>query len=350
MAPRVRFVVPGALDTATGGYAYDRRIVDGLRALGWQVGVHCLGADFPHPSAASSAHADAVLASFAAGERVVVDGLALGAMPAIAHRHAQRLRLVALVHHPLALETGLDRSVAQALAQAERDALRAVRRIVVTSAATARLLRADGVAPERIDVVEPGTDPVPPARGSGGERVALLCVATVTPRKGHAVLLDALAPLVDLRWQLVCAGSVERDPACAAAVRERIGAHGLTQRVALLGEVDSQRLPSLYERADAFVLASFVEGYGMALAEAIAHGLPVVATRTGACDEIAPDGAALWVPPGDSQALSAALRQLIEQPPLRQRLAAAAWAAGERLPRWPDCVQRFAHALQRVPE
>jgi len=350
--PALALLLPGDPATLTGGYEYDRRIAAGLRDLGWTVTVHALDASFPFPTPGALAHARATLAGLPSGGLVLVDGLALGAMPALAEEAARRLRLVALVHHPLALETGLAPAAAAALRGAETRALAAAAHVIVTSPATARALADYRVAPERISVVVPGTDPAPLARGSGGPGLALLCVATLTPRKGHAVLIEALAGLRDRGWTLTCAGSRTIDPVTSAALERQIERLGLADRVVLAGERSRAALAPLYDRADAFVLATFHEGYGMALAEALARGLPIVATRAGAVPDTVPPEAGLLVEPGDPLALRHALRQLLDQAAVRERLARGARAARAQLPDWPQTCRRLAAVLaahERVP-
>ena len=342
------FVVPGDLATLTGGYRYDRRLIEGLRAGGWKVTCHSLDPGFPAPSDGALREAAAELAAIPDGRVTVIDGLAYGAMPEIAAAHAERLRLVALVHHPLADETGLAPGAAERLRQSERRALAVARRVIVTSPATARAVGGLGVPVERIDVVEPGTDPAPLARGSTGQVLGLLCVGAITPRKGHAVLIEALARIADRAWHLVCVGNLDRSPATVADLRRRIDALGLGGRVTLAGEESEDAIGSRYERADVFVLPSFHEGYGMALAEALAHGLPIVSTRAGAIPETVPQDAGRLVPPGDVEALAGALAALLDDPSLRGRLAAGARAARERLPSWASACGRFAAALERA--
>jgi len=97
--------------------------------------------------------------------------------------------------------------------------------------------------------------------------------------------------------------------------------------------------------ADVFVLPSFHEGYGMVFAEALAHGLPIVATTAGAIPDTVPGDTGLLVPPGDVRALSEALRRVVEDTALRTRLAAAARRAGRRLPDWPAAVDRWLAGL-----
>jgi glycosyltransferase involved in cell wall biosynthesis len=346
--PSLELLLPGDPATLTGGYEYDRRLAAGLRELGWEVTVHALDASFPAPDAAGLGHAREVLARIPDGRQVLIDGLALGAMPDLAIAEARRLRLVGLVHHPLAEETGLPPTRAEALRRSEARALAAVRRVIATSAATARALPDYGVVAERIVVVEPGTDPAPLARGSGGPEVELLCVASVVPRKGHALLIEALAGLASRDWRLTCAGSLDRSPDTVVALRGRIEGLGIADQVRLAGEVDRSALAACYDRADVAVLATYHEGYGMALAEALARGLPVVSTLAGAVRDTVPADTGLLVPVGDMAALRGALASMIGDAALRARLAAGARRARERLPTWPASCARLARALEDV--
>jgi glycosyltransferase involved in cell wall biosynthesis len=258
---------------------------------------------------------------------------------------------VALVHHPLHLESGLDEAARHSLAEQERQALQAARLVIVTSAATAVDVAQMGVPADRITVVEPGTDAVMlPALGKrrDGGPVRLLCVATLTPRKGHAVLLEALAGLTGLDWELHAVGSADRDPPTAERLRALAASLGLADRVHWHGETGTQKLASHYAEAEVFVLASWHEGYGMAVAEAMAHGLPVVCTRAGALAHTLPSDAGLQVPPGDAEALREALARLITAPELRATLAIGARRAACDLPTWPQAAARFAAVLEGV--
>jgi glycosyltransferase involved in cell wall biosynthesis len=346
------FVLPGNLDGLTGGTIYDRRMVDGLRDLGWQVDVVSLATSFPWPDAQALDDAEATIAALPDGTLVVADGLALGAMPAIALRHARRLRWVALVHHPLALETGLSETQRQQLHDSERQALTAARVVIVTSKPTARALGDYGVPLSKVRVVEPGTTPAALAVGTQGrdpgQPMSLLCVATLTPRKGHALLIEALAALQDRRWTLHCVGSTTRDAATTSSLQASIAAHGLEHCVQLHGEFHAEALEAFYASADAFVLPSLYEGYGMALAEALAHGLPIVSTTGGAIPHTVPANAGLLVPPGDATALRIALARLLDEPACLAELAAGARAVRLQLNDWPAAVERFAAALTEL--
>jgi glycosyltransferase involved in cell wall biosynthesis len=345
---RIAFAVPGDLATPTGGYRYDRRIIQELRRLGWQVDILDLGDGFPFPSAAQRAIALVKLSAVPRGCPIVLDGLAFGALPE-AGALRSRTPLMALVHQPLALDPGLDTTQADTFRETERAALAAAVRVVVTSEATARIVMADyGVPSQRISVVRPGNDLVPPAPGSHDSVVRLLSVGSVVPVKGYDLLIKAVATLTDMTWRLTIVGDRTRNPAAAAQIDADISAYGLGDRVAVLGAVPPERVIELYLTSDVFVLASRFEGYGMALAEAIAHGLPVVSTMAGAIPDTIPAGTGLLVPPNNVAELAQALRRLIDDPAERRRLATNARAAAARLPTWQDSVQLFVGAVEMV--
>jgi glycosyltransferase involved in cell wall biosynthesis len=255
--------------------------------------------------------------------------------------------LIAMVHHPLALESGTPPEKAAALRVSERAALSHVRAVVANSPVTARTLAADyGVPVERITVAPPGTDRGPLIERRPSATVSLLTVGAVVPRKGHDVLIEALSGLVDLPWRLTIVGDCGRDPPTAARLKADIERHRLTPRVTIEDAVADARLAELYGLSDLFVLPSRYEGFGMAYAEAIAHGLPVIGTTAGAIPETVPAQAGVLVPPGDAAALAAALRRLIENPAQRARLAAGARGAAVRLPTWEGSAELFSRAIE----
>lgn len=349
MVGRVAFAVPGDLATPTGGYAYDRRMIAELERLGWDIEIVNLGEGFPRPSPEQRKSAEERLMSLAVGCPIVIDGLAYGVLPEVAQRLYARHPVIALVHHPLALESGLSATQADQFRASERAALAAAKRVVATSAMTARLLAADyGVPADRIVVACPGTDPAPAARGSDDDIVRLLAIGAVVRRKGFDVLVAALATLPDLPWRLTIAGDRSRDPETAARLDADIARLKLGDRIAVLGAVSSERIAELYAGADLFTLASRFEGYGMAYSEAIAHGLPVIGTTAGAIPETVAPGAGVLVAPDDATALAVALRRAIENRNERQRMAASARAAAQALPSWRDSAKLVARALEAV--
>lgn len=343
------FLVPGRLDQLTGGYLYDRHIVEGLRARGRAVEVVELPGRYPDADAPTRTFAADALARLPDGSTVIIDGLALPGLADGLQTHASRLKLVGLIHHPLSLETGLDSASAHHYAQLEAKLWPHLKGAICPSERTAQALLTAGLPKDRVAVVAPGTHRPTinrPARGAGP--LQLLAVGTITPRKGHLLLVDALASLRHLDWQLNCLGSLTRDPAASTALRERIAAHQLEGRVILSGEQADAQLTQAYQAADLFVLPSHHEGYGMVFAEALAHGLPVIATTACAMVDTVPATASLLVPPSDMPALRDALQQALTDGDLRARLAAAAKHAASTLPDWDGAVRAWMAALDQV--
>jgi glycosyltransferase involved in cell wall biosynthesis len=347
----IHVIVPGAIDQLTGGYLFDRRLVEGLRALGRAVEVHELPGRFPAADAAARHAAAAALARFPDGTAAVIDGLALPAFAECLSAERARLKLVGWVHHPLAAETGLDVEERASLAALEARLLSRLAGVLCPSIATAWAVENYGVPRERVFVTPPGTvkpSSAPQRRERSGGAVQFLSVGAVIPRKGHALLIEALARLRDRPWRLVIVGSLLRDPETAATVAHAVKRHGLSERVTLAGEWEPERLGDAYAEADVFVLPSYHEGYGMAFAEAMAQGLPIVGTTGGAIPETVPADAALLVPPGDPDALAAALAMMVDNAALRSRMAQASAAAGKALPDWPTATRGWLEAFDRL--
>lgn len=344
--PPLHFVVPGALDQRTGGYIYDRRIVEGLRAIDYTVDVHELEGCFPEVDD-EALHAAAIAAGSMGDGIPIIDGLALPAFKDVVDRLPRPW--IGLIHHPLALETGLTQEEIAGYAALESRLMRQAEKLIVTSPRTKRDLLPFDVDPARVAVVEPGVEPADLATGSGdGDPKSLLCVGSLTRRKGYPVLIAALALLGDLDWHLTVVGSETWDPEHAAEIRGTVQELGLTGRIDLIGEQDEAELRSYYHQADLFVLASHHEGYGMVLAEALARGLPIVSTTAGAIPDTVPGAAGRLVPPGDAKALAAEIQGLLTDRTHYTRLKQGAEAARKALLDWNATTACFAREIETL--
>ncbi|MGQ7260617.1 glycosyltransferase [Vreelandella sp. V005] len=350
MNRRFTLMVAGDPAQRTGGYIYDARIVATLRDQGWDIDVVGLAGTFPDADDEAATALNQALTSMPDHSSVVIDGLAMGALPKVVAEHAKRLDITALLHHPLGDELGLDDADQQRFHRLELSALASVARIIVTSHFTARRLpelAAHYAMPldASVTVVEPGVAqaPISPA-AEPSETLRLLCVATLTPRKGQDILVQALTGVPGDHWQCDCYGGA-RDSAFTQRVQQLIDQNGLQGSVLLHGECDSETLEAAYQTAHALVLPSWYEGYGMVITEALAHGLPVITTTGGALRDTLPEGAGLSVAPGDVDALQDALSRFCNDAELRQQLRHGAAQACEQLSDWQTAGEAFAAAL-----
>jgi glycosyltransferase involved in cell wall biosynthesis len=339
----VHIVLPAGIDDPalpSGGNSYDRRICDGLAAIGWSVHEHPVAGDWPRPDRAARTRLAGVLAGLADGAVVLLDGLVASAVPDVLVPEAGRLRLVVLIHLPL--EDSSERAVLLAAAA-----------VITTSHWTrSRVLERYRLDPAAVHVAEPGVDAagLAPGTAAGGE---LLCVGAVTPVKGPDLLLDALAMAGDLPVRCVWVGSLTRDRDYARALDRQLSDGGLTDRMCLAGPRTGKDLAAAYAAADVLVLPSRIESYGMVVTEALARGLPVIASDVGGVGEALGFGAdgsrpGLLVPPDQPPALAAALRDGISDAELRSRRRGAARARRATLAGWPDTVDRVARVLAAV--
>ncbi len=342
---RCIFAIPGDLTRPTGGYAYDREILSRLPNHNIAVQHLELQGAYPFPSAADLEAAADCLSKLPETTVLMVDGLAFGTFT---DKTLDQIRvpIIALVHHPLAYETGLDDATARKLHASETAALAHADHVIVTGRKTIAYLVDDfGVPPDKITMAPPGTDPRRPAPQSSGS-LRLLSVGAISPRKGYRDLISALVPLKHHDWTLTIVGALNSGTSEYAALRHQIDSFGLQNRVQLTGAVNDAALRRAYETAHIYVMPSNFEGYGMALAEAVAHGLPMITTRTGAVPDIVPPGAALFIEAGKTDQLTQALDKLFQDCELRNAMARASWQGAQLLPTWDGATAIIAAAIK----
>lgn len=329
----VYVIVPDGIDDParpSGGNVYDRRICRGLEVIGWSVRVRPVAGSWPCPDQAARAAVADTLAAIPDGAVVLLDGLIASTIPEILVPAASRLREVVLVHMPLD--------------DSRESAVLAAAAAVVTTSVWTRNRLLDRYPVQRVHVAEPGVDPaaLAPGTATGGD---LLCVAAVAAHKGQDVLLDALATITDLPWRCTLVGPLDRD------FVERLGkqatAAGIDDRVRYTGPLAGAGLDAAYDRADVLVLASHAETYGMVVTEALARGLPVIATNVGGVPEALGDGGML-VPPVDPAALAHALLCWLGDAGLRRRLRNAASRRRTTLSDWSVTCDRISRVLSGV--
>ena len=350
----VHVIVPGGIDDPaqpSGGNSYDRRICRGLSAIGWSVQVRAVPGPWPWPDATARAAFASALAAVPDGGVVLLDGLIASALPEVVVPEAGRLREVVLVHMPLGVGPP-GPAVADARTK-EGAALSSAAAVVTTSTWTrVRLLGLYALRPSQVHVAEPGVDSadLAPGTATGGE---LLCVAAVAAHKGHDVLFDALATITDLPWRCTCVGALDRDPGFVDRLVRQAQKDWIGDQIHFTGPRSSTDVDAVYAGADVLVLASHAETYGMVVTEALACGLPIIATSVGGLPEAlgsAADGTlpGLLVPRGDSVALAAALRCWLGDTVLRQHLRNAARERRATLSDWSTTAHRISRVLGEV--
>ncbi len=348
---KVHVVIPEGVDDParpSGGNAFDRQVCRGLAVSGWSVHENAVAGSWPQPDAVACAALARVVERIPDDSVVLIDGLVASTATEALMRQASRLRLVVLVHMPLGHRPA-DDAVDDARTR-ERAVLSVAASVVTTSAWTRRrLLELYRLPADLVHVARPGADTADLASGTAAGR-ELLCVAAVTPDKGHDVLLDALAATADLSWHCVCVGSLDRDPAFVDGLRRRAVDGGIDDRVWFPGPRTGADLERSYAAADVLVLASRAETYGMVVTEALARGLPVVAADVGGLTEALGHGAdgvrpGVLVPPDDAAALGAALRAWLTDAELRERSRRAARERRASLSGWSTTTASVADVL-----
>jgi glycosyltransferase involved in cell wall biosynthesis len=347
---RVHVVAPEGFDNPgwpTGGNIYDRHVCAGLAEAGWDVLVSTVAAAGPAPGSGARAELARIVSAIPDGETVLIDGLIASATAAQLLPHAGRIHLTVLLHMPLA--TALDSPIDASARRSERAVLRAAAGVVVTSEWARQEVTTRYSIPARsVHVARPGVDRV--AARPRPVRSQLLCVGVLGRHKGQDLLVEALADLAERDWHCVLAGSPDRDPDFAERLRTRITRLGYDHRIRLAGVLTGAALSRAYATAGLLVAPSRSESYGMAVTEALAHGLPVIAAAVGGLPEAlgsAADGTrpGVLVPPGDPAALAAALGAWLGDERHRRRLRAAARQRRSTLRGWEQTTQAIADAL-----
>ena len=352
---RVHVIVPEGFDDPgqpTGGNIYDRRVCAGLAEAGWDVLVTTVAGAWPAPGPGAHADLARIVSAIPEGATVLIDGLIASPAAAQLLPHTSRIRMTVLLHMPLA--TDPDAHHGDGALRSERAVLRAAAGVVATSEWTRQQVLTRYAIPARhVHVARPGVDQVvalaQPVLGH------LICVGVLSRHKGQDLLVEALAELGDLDWHCVLAGPLDRDPAFVEQLRARITRLGYDHRVRLTGTLTGAVLSHAYTTADLLVAPSRSETYGMTVTEALAHGLPVIAAAVGGLPEAlgsAADGTrpGQLVPPGDPDALAAALADWLGDERHRHRLRAAARERRSTLPGWDQTTQEIANALSETDD
>lgn len=346
---RIRFIIPGDINTPSGGYRYDRTILEEWRALNVAFDLVNLSGSYPTPSDADKALAFSVLDECDEADITIIDGLAGGGFPELAEVLSKSTPCVSLLHHPLSLENGISQADASSLEASERKGLAFTKAVITTSPATsktvAKLFAFDKAA---IHTVEPGVTRAAPIEFRDKPPLSILSVGSITQRKGHDVLIKALALIKDTPWELSIVGPQNFDPTHFLELTDLCQKLGVSDSVTFLDSLSEDALSNEYAKADIFALASRYEGYGMAYAEAIVRGIPVIGTTAGAIPDTVPLDAGILVAADDVEAFSMALASLLNDPSLRHKKHLGALSVEPDFPTWSGSAKKFLEILERL--
>lgn len=343
---KLGLVIFGDLTYVSGGFLYDRQLKAGLEARGHTVEILSL----PWGSYLSQLRTGLMRfkGGFNAGalDVLIEDELCHAALlRGPSHRHSSPPPLrISLVHHLRSSER--HSAVLQPLYRAvERAYLRRVDGFIYNSETTQQSVETILDRSTIGVVARPGKDHVRPApwTGPGTEpapqpaSVRLLSVGSLTKRKGHDRLIEALEGIPDLAWELDIAGSLDTEPAYARSIQDLLARSPIGSRIHLHGELSREDLESLYREADVFVLTSHYEGYGIAYVEALGYGLPILAGIVGGAPEIVEHGRQGFLVDSNSpEHIRHHLRQLLSDGDLRESQGRAALECYRSLPSWDE--------------
>ena len=364
---RIGLVIYGDLDTVSGGYLYDRMLVAHLRVAGDSVEVISLPwrsySQHLTDNFASALHRrlrggawDVLLQDELNHPSLFLVNRRLGRVRAGAPHPYSPCPIIAIVHH-LRCSEARPAWQNRLYRWVERRYLWGVRRLHLQQPHDTG--RGDG--PDRGRPAERGRTSGPRSsachchsRGRSRPRVAepgplrVLFIGNLIPRKGLHTVLDALAQAPS-GARLTVAGDADVDPAYAVTIRAQIARLGLAGCVELLGAASDEALARLLAESQVLAVPSSYEGYGIVYAEALGHGLPVIASTAGAAHEIVADGQeGFLVAPGDAAAIAAILGRLSGDRAALARMSQAALARYATLPTWAESAAQARGFLSSI--
>lgn len=355
MKLKCHFVIPGSLNQISGGYLYDKHIIDQLKASDHEIIIHEIEGSFPIVEDHTKRSLIKIVEKMPMNEIVIIDGLALIASERILQEFHDRIRFVGLIHHPLYMETGLSDKEREFLFDVESMLILRFKHLITTSEYTKNELRKLNVPDRLISVVRPG---IIKNRARLLDKtkqemrktkiVKLLCVASFIPRKGYWELIEALSQSKSGNWELTCIGGTDWNKEYFVKIQMKIKNSGLSSKIAIVGEVAYQQLRNYYLAADIFVLPSYYEGYGMVFGEALNFGIPIISTTGGAIPSVVPPNAGILTEPGNINQLVTALSSLIDNPEQRKLLSRGALNEAKLLPTWKQSGAEFERILLRL--
>jgi len=342
----LHFLIPGDIDTLSSCYIYDKRLVEGLKKKGHDVEVYRLGDDFPFPSEDSLNHCHKVIKSIPSAEPIIIDSLAFGTIPSILKEVSATNPIVALIHLPLSMDPNYSAYQRTLFTSPEMEAFSLATKFVVSSEYTFEILLNLGIEAHKINLIIPGIDHFPQKKNYPEKPAKLLSIANLCRSKDHAILVRALTALKDKDWVLHCYGNLDMDRDCLADFQAMIRKNSLQKKILVHATISGKELSDAYLDADLFVHPSDFEIYGMALAEALAHGIPVIASTGGGICKTVPAKMGQFFKPSDVYGLQSILEELFENPDVYKKLYTQALTFAKNAQTWEKSADLFEEAIK----
>jgi glycosyltransferase involved in cell wall biosynthesis len=342
----IHFLIPGDIDILTSCHIYDKRIIEGLRKKGHIVTVHRLADDFPFPSEKSVKQCSLIAASIPKGEYVVVDSQAFGAIFSVMKELYNRNLIVGLIHLPLSVDPNYSAYQRTMITSQEMETFRLATKFIASSEYTLEVLQNLGIENQKINLIIPGLEDFPQKKKYPEKPLELLCIANMCRNKDHAILVRALAALRDKDWVLHCYGVLDLDREYLSDFQSMIRRNRLQDKILVHGTISGKELSDAYLNSDLFVHPSDFETYGMVLAEALGHGVPVVASTGGGICKTVPSKMGQFFKPGDSYGLESILEELLENSEVYRKLCVQAATYKETAQSWEESIDLFEAALR----
>jgi glycosyltransferase involved in cell wall biosynthesis len=342
---RIHFVISGDIHKLTGGSIYNERIMSGLKLCGHDVKVHHLNDDFPFPSDKSLEYCRKDLLAIKTGEPVIIDSLVFGVIPDVLKKLSQANPVIALIHLLLSSNSDFTAYEFMLVKRSEREALKFAAKIIATSSYTEMELLNLGMDKDKIRIIIPGVDIYPQKKSFNETPGHLVCISNYTPGKGHIVLVHALRKLKDKAWELHCYGNMDFNPGYVAWLNGVIQSSGLKDRFFLHPPLERHQLTDVLLLADLFIHPSDFETYGMAVTEALAHGVPVIASSGGGIRQTIPESMGRFFEPGDADGLYSLLLEQFENSELYQKLCSKVIEYPKQANSWERSISLFEEIL-----
>lgn len=342
----LHFLIPGDINTLTGGYVYDKIIIEGLEKLGYSVTVHQLSNDFPFPSKENLKKCEVVVKNIPTDNPVFIDSLAFGPMHKILLLNRGKNPVIPIMHLPLPKNPNFSKAEQDQFILPEQNALKLAVKIIAVSGFTKQIIMDYGIEASKIEIITPGFSYLPRKASFPDFPEKILCVGSYLPGKGQLLLVKALAKIRHLKWTLTMCGIQDFDPHYFKKIQSEIETEKLGSRIFVNPPVSGESLSKAYLEADLFILPSYFENFSMALNDALYCGIPVITTDGGGIPFSVPHNMSVIVPKGNENELKQAIEKVLTDSAYYKNLCKATSTYYQSANSWNNSINLFQAILR----